>query len=84
MWLTCFQDSKPPKRSKKDDAGTSKIAPVKKPKGKMVEGGYGKDPSAKTTEEFEAGRATRQKATKKGSDAPAPKPVRKGGKKAAA
>lgn len=51
----------------------------------MAESGNGKDPSAsaKTTKESEAGRATRQKTAKKGSDAPAAKPTRKGGKKAA-
>lgn len=77
-----FQDSKPPKRPKKDQAATSKVAPAKKPKAKkMAENGNDKDTlaSAKTTKEP---KAARQKTAKKGSDAPAAKTTRRG-KKAA-
>lgn len=80
-----FQDSKPPKRPKKDQAATSKVAPAKKPKAKkMAENGNDKDTlaSAKTTKEPKAGKAARQKTAKKGSDAPAAKTTRRG-KKAA-
>lgn len=77
-----FQDLKPPKKPKKDQAGTSKVAPAKK----MAENGNDKDTlaSAKTTKEPKAGKATRHKMAEKGSDAPAAKTTRKGGKKAAA
>uniref|UniRef100_A0A674NSE1 H15 domain-containing protein n=1 Tax=Takifugu rubripes TaxID=31033 RepID=A0A674NSE1_TAKRU len=81
------EDSKPPKRPKKDQTGTSKVAPAKKPKAKkMAENGNDKDTSASattTTKEPKAGKATRQKMAKKESDAPAAKTTRKRGKKAA-
>ena len=68
-----FQNSKLPKRSKREeDAATSKAAPAKKPKAKKAaEKGDGKGASDSTG--AKAGKASRSKASKAGGDAPASK-----------
>lgn len=84
-----FQASKPPKRSQEDKkAGTSKVVPVKKPKGrKTAATGSVEEPAAaakpKAAKSERAGNAAQRKMAKTGSDAPAAKTTGKRGKKAA-
>nr|XP_046239661.1 protein B4 isoform X2 [Scatophagus argus] len=86
------EDSKPPKKSKKDgEAASSKVAPAKKPKGKKAaenQDGEGASasvkPKATKTKEAKAGKASKTKTTKAGTSAPASKATGKAGKKTAA
>lgn len=84
---SCFQDLKPPKVSK-EKAGTSKVAPAKKPKSRQTAGtGSGEEPppagQPKAAKTATAATAAPRKTAKKASDAPAAKTAGKRGKKAA-